>query len=450
MRVHDARVRTLQTGEERNGPVVYWMNRDQRMRDNWALLHAQDLAFEREEPLIVVFNLLPEYLNGGLRQLEFKRAALRELEQDLQEKHIGFDIVVGEADELSSRLTDVGPSVVVTDFSPLRNTERWIDELQESLDVPLYQVDAHNVVPCWVASDKQEYAARTIRPKLHGKREEFLTDFPEVREMPSDPGVSVDWDAVEALDADDSVKPVEWITPGEDAAHTRLQEFIGGLPGYAGTRNDPSVTELSDLSPYFHYGHLAPQRAIYEVINSDNPEEDVDEFVEEAFIRRELADNFCFYNDRYDSFGGFPDWAKESLDEHRDDERDYIYTREEWEHAETHDELWNAAQLEMIKWGKMHGYMRMYWAKKILEWTESPEEALDIAIYLNDKYELDGRDPNGYVGCAWSIGGVHDRAWQERPVYGKVRYMNRNGCERKFDVQAYIDRVHGVEQETLE
>ena len=162
--------------------------------------------------------------------------------------------------------------------------------------------------------------------------------------------------------------------------------------------------------------------------------------MEELIVRRELADNFCFYNPQYDSFAGFPTWAQKTLDEHRRDPREYLYTLAQFEQAQTHDDLWNAAQLEMVQTGKMHGYLRMYWAKKILEWTRSPEEALQIAIYLNDRYELDGRDPNGYTGIAWSLGGVHDRAWGERKVFGKIRYMSYNGCKSKFDVTAYIKK----------
>ena len=156
-------------------------------------------------------------------------------------------------------------------------------------------------------------------------------------------------------------------------------------------------------------------------------------------IRRELSDNFCEYEKNYDYFEGFHHWAQKSLNEHRNDEREYIYTDEQFEEADTHDPLWNAAQNQMKTTGKMHGYMRMYWAKKILEWSPSPEIALQVAINLNDKYELDGRDPNGYTGIAWSIGGIHDRAWFERPVYGKIRYMNYNGCKSKFNVFKYIE-----------
>jgi deoxyribodipyrimidine photo-lyase len=241
------------------------------------------------------------------------------------------------------------------------------------------------------------------------------------------------------LNTDESVAPVDWLTPGEKAANDTLQLFIvKKLPEYQEKRNDPTGNSVSDLSPYLHFGQISAQKIAMEIISKIPSDANTEAFLEELIVRRELSDNFCYYNKNYDSFDGFPDWAKKSLNEHRKDEREYIYTMDEFEKASTHEPLWNAAQTEMLRTGKMHGYMRMYWAKKILEWTPSPEEALKTAIYLNDKYELDGRDPNGYAGCAWSIGGVHDRAWGERPVFGKIRYMNANGAKRKFDTEAYI------------
>jgi deoxyribodipyrimidine photo-lyase len=197
----------------------------------------------------------------------------------------------------------------------------------------------------------------------------------------------------------------------------------------------------SNLSPYLHFGQISAQRVALEVSSSSVEESPQQQFLEELIVRRELSDNFCYYNRNYDSIDGFPSWARTSLDKHAKDRRPYIYSLERFEHAETHDELWNAAQMEMIRTGKMHGYLRMYWAKKILEWTRNAADALKIAIFLNDRYELDGRDPNGYAGCAWSIGGVHDRAWFERPVFGKIRYMSYNGCKSKFDVESYIAEV---------
>jgi deoxyribodipyrimidine photo-lyase len=193
-----------------------------------------------------------------------------------------------------------------------------------------------------------------------------------------------------------------------------------------------------------HFGHLAAQRVALKVLHHEAPLAAKEAFWEELLVRRELADNFCFYNPDYDNFQGFPAWAQKTLNDHRHDEREYLYTQKEFEKAQTHDELWNAAQLEMVATGKMHGYLRMYWGKKILEWSASPEEAQEIAIYLNDRYELDGRDPNGYTGIAWCLGGVHDRAWGERRVFGKIRYMSYRGCWGKFNIQAYIERIRSL------
>jgi deoxyribodipyrimidine photo-lyase len=209
-------------------------------------------------------------------------------------------------------------------------------------------------------------------------------------------------------------------------------------------RNDPAKDGQSNLSPYMHFGHISAQRIALDVSMSDINKESREAFLEELIVRRELSDNFCFYNAHYDNFDGFPEWGKKTLNAHRKDKREYLYNIKQFENAETHDDLWNAAQIQMLKTGKMHGYMRMYWAKKILEWTESPEKAMEIAIYLNDRYELDGRDPNGYTGIAWSIGGLHDRAWNERPVFGKIRYMSYNGCKTKFDVIKYIEYVKSL------
>jgi deoxyribodipyrimidine photo-lyase len=248
-----------------------------------------------------------------------------------------------------------------------------------------------------------------------------------------------------ALTADRSVSEVVWIRSGEREAHRALIKFIKHkLSLYQELRNDPAMDGQSNLCPYLHFGQLSAQRIALEVMKADAAKEVKDAFLEELIVRRELSDNFCFYNHDYDSFAGFPDWAKKTLDKHRKDLRAYIYSREQFENGETHDGLWNAAQMEMVKRGKMHGYMRMYWAKKILEWTPSPEIAIETAIYLNDKYELDGRDPNGYTGIAWSMGGVHDRAWNERNVFGKVRFMSYNGCKSKFDIKRYIERINSL------
>ena len=231
---------------------------------------------------------------------------------------------------------------------------------------------------------------------------------------------------------------LSWIKPGEKMAKKMLNSFISERFDKSGElRNNPNRNKISHLSPYIHFGQISAQQIALTVSKIEDCD-GKDSFLEQLIIRRELSENFCYYNNEYDSFNGFPDWAKKTLSEHKLDEREYIYTPRQFENAETHDDLWNAAQIEMTEKGKMHGYLRMYWAKKILEWSPDPETALQIAIDLNDKYELDGRDPNGYTGIAWSIGGVHDRPWFERPIFGKIRYMNYNGCKRKFNIDKYI------------
>jgi len=437
------RVRIFRKASERGDPVVYWMSRDQRVHDNWALIFAQEMALERKAPLIVVFCLLPEFLGATIRQYGFMLKGLKEVEEKLRERSIPFYVLTGQPGiEIPAFIKRCSAAELVTDFDPLRIKLNWKAEVAEKTDITFYEVDTHNIVPCWIASPKQEYAAYTIRPKIKRLLPEFLEEFPDVQKHRYDwkETPETDWDEIaRTLRVDLSVPEVDWVRPGENAALERLREFIKeGLERYPEDRNNPNKDAVSNLSPYLHFGHISSQSVALEVSRSSVSQESKDAFLEELIIRKELSDNFCFYNEHYDSFSGFPDWAKKTLDDHRRDAREYIYSQEELESSRTHDDLWNAAQMEMVKIGKMHGYMRMYWAKKILEWTETLEDALRIAIYLNDKYELDGRDPNGYVGIAWSIGGVHDRAWKERPVFGKVRYMSYNGCKSKFDVKGYI------------
>ncbi|WP_461209781.1 deoxyribodipyrimidine photo-lyase [Desulfocurvus sp. DL9XJH121] len=443
MKVHPGRVHALRplTGELSAGPVVCWLSRDQRARDNWALLHARDLA-ESERPLVAAFCLAPGFLGATLRQYDFLLRGLRETAARLARRGIPLALLTGDpVREIPTLCSALAASVLVTDFDPLRVKRGWLRGVCEAVRLPVHEVDAHNVVPVRAASDKQEYAARTIRPKIHRLLPEFLEDFPEL-EPPAVPAPALaepDWDAARAdLRVDESVAPVP-TPPGEDAARARLDGFLNGISGYAVRRNDPNAEAVSGLSPYLHFGHLAPQRAALEAGRTGRGE-DAAAFLEELVVRRELSDNYCFYNPYYDSLDGAPAWAVKTLDAHRDDPRPHLYTYARFEAARTHSALWNAAQGQLLATGTMHGYMRMYWAKKILEWSPSPEDALATAIALNDRYQLDGRDPNGYVGALWSVAGLHDRPWKERPVLGTVRYMNERGCRRKFDVDAYAAR----------
>lgn len=444
------RVRVLKDASEGPGPVVYWMSRDQRVSDNWALFFSQKLAFQRKSPLIVIFCLVPQFLGATIRHYGFMLKGLQEVEKDLNAKNVPFVLLKGAPEEGIPKFIirhQIGS--LITDFDPLRVKRGWKKAVINEITIPAYEVDAHNIIPCWAASPKQEFAAYTFRPKVRRFLSAFLDEFPTLKKHPyswKEKIEGVDWTALDKrLKVDRSVRQVEWIKPGEKAAKQILHEFIKQrLFEYDQKRNDPNQEVQSNLSPFLHFGQISAQRVALEVRKAKTSPKDRKAFLEELIVRRELSDNFCFYNTHYDDFQGFPDWAKKTLDEHRKDKREYLYSLEQFEAAQTHDGLWNAAQMEMHKTGKMHGYMRMYWAKKILEWTKTPEAAMKIALCLNDKYELDGRDPNGYTGTAWSIGGVHDRAWFPRPVFGKIRYMSFRGAQSKFDVKAYISKVNAI------
>lgn len=456
------RVRTLHQIEAAgiHGPVVYWMSRDQRVRDNWALVYSAELAKKHDQPLVVVFCLRKKFAHATERMADFMLTGLAEVERTLDAHGVQFYFLLGEpTHKIPHFLKEHSAGALVTDFSPLVYSRNWKHAIAKGIRIPFYEVDAHNIVPCWVASPKQEFGAYTLRPKLHRLLPEYVEAFPTFQQQKT--GLSptdekINWVRVRReMQLDVDVKKVDWLEPGEAAAHKALNGFIAHkLSSYDEDRNDPTVDGQSNLSPYIHFGQLSAQRVLLEVLQktqlslldvldktkngANGTRGSVSAFIEELVVRRELSDNFCFYNAHYATPKGFPAWATQTIAEHRHDDRPYVYTRKQLEQGETHDELWNAAQAEMVTRGKMHGYMRMYWAKKILEWTQNAEQAMEYSIYLNDKYSLDGRDPNGYAGIAWSIGGVHDRAWFERPLFGKIRYMSYGGAKSKFRIQEYI------------
>ena len=438
------RARLINNREEKPGAVLYWMSRDQRTKDNYSLLFSQQLALKNKTPLIVIFALADNFLNAGLRQYDFMLKGLNDVGAELIKYNIPFYFLHGEPSvSIPEFIKETGSGILVTDFDPLNIKEKWKEDVSAKISIPFFEVDSHNIVPCWLCSDKLEFAAYTIRPKINKLLPVFMEEYPELKIMSDS---NLPWDFIQKEiktfnQFDSTIPEVDWIVPGEREALKSLHIFLENkIDKYASLRNDPAKDYQSGLSPYLHFGQISSQRVALELEKKEYFSESKESFLDELIVRKELSDNFCFYNQNYDSFDGFPLWAKTSLNHHRNDRRDHEYSKEEFESGKTHEDLWNAAQLEMVKTGKMHGYMRMYWAKKILEWSKSPEEALKTALYLNDKYELDGRDPNGYAGCAWSIGGVHDRAWFDRKIFGKIRYMNRNGTKGKFDINAYIEK----------
>jgi len=442
------RIFSLNTIPEVPGCVIYWMQRDQRVIDNWALLYAQERALALHQPLVVVFCLVPGFLGATSRQYGFLMRGLTIVAEKLAKFNIPFYLLQGSPQEVLPRfIFENEAGLLVTDFNPLRIPMDWKKKIAEKLPVPFHEVDAHNIIPSRFISNKAEYAAYTLRKKVDQLLPGFLVEFPALLNHPYLPdgraAPGIDWTGIRSsMKVDQDVPEVDWLHPGETNATAALENFTGQrLNNYNSERNIPYSKGQSDLSPYLHFGQLSAQRVALEVKKSIGDPASKTAFLEELVVRRELADNFCLHNAHYDEFKGFQPWAKQTLNRHRDDVREYLYTVGQFEGSLTHDDLWNAAQREMVTTGKMHGFMRMYWAKKILEWTRSPEEAMAIAIYLNDKYGLDGRDPNGYTGIAWAIGGTHDRPWSERKIFGMIRYMNYAGCKRKFNLSRYIQGV---------
>ena len=449
---HEARIRPQNARPSRQGKyVLYWMQQAQRAECNHALEHAIEQANARHLPAVVGF-ALTAFPEANRRHYQFMLEGLRETQQRLAARGIGFCLRHGPPEEVIPELAK-SAALLVGDVGYLRVQRAWRDAVAQRVACPFALVETDVVVPVAEISDHAEFAARTIRPKIHKKLAEFLKPLtPLAVAIPSVDLVkrSLSPDSPTALcrrlGVDESVLPSDRLAGGATAAHMLLDRFIGRrLKDYAEENSDPVLDACSGLSPYLHFGQISPLEIALRAQASDAPRAAGDAFLEQLIVRRELSMNACWFNPAYDRYDSLPAWALATLDKHRSDQREFLYTLAQWEAGATHDPCWNAAQAEMIRSGRMHNYMRMYWGKKILEWSRTPEEAFDTALRLNNKYELDGRDPNGFVGVAWCFG-RHDRPWTERPVFGTVRYMNANGLRRKFDIQAYIDRWLGSNQ----
>jgi deoxyribodipyrimidine photo-lyase len=411
------------------------MQQSQRSRCNHALEYAIDRGNELHKPLIVVFGLMDDYPEANERHYAFMIDGLLDASSQLARRGIKFILKRGQPQDVAVQFSRQA-AMLVCDRGYLRHQRRWRDHLADHARCRVVQVESDVVVPIEVVSDKAEFAARTIRPKIHEHLKGYLTPLISRRVKYGSLSLKLAGDtiALDKLKVDRSVKRVGRFKGGESQARRLLDEFVRAkLESYEGSRNEPAAGATSHLSPYLHFGQISPLEIALAAGESDA-------YVEELIVRRELSMNFVQFQPKYDSFDGLPQWARRTLDKHRTDERPILYSLDQLERAETHDRWWNAAQLEMVRTGFMHNTMRMYWGKKILEWMKSPEEAYEAAIYLNDRYELDGRDANSYAGVGW-IFGLHDRPWMERPIFGQVRYMNAAGLERKFDMEAYARRV---------
>jgi deoxyribodipyrimidine photo-lyase len=447
--IQEERIRNLNKAPVQKGRyVLYWMQQSQREATNHALEYAIDRANEQGVPVVAYFGLTSAFPEANLRHYHFMLQGLETVRQRLADRGIRLVLKETAPPEGAVRLA-AGATMVVTDRGYLGVQREWRREADRRMPCRFVQVESDVVVPVETAYPKEAYSAGVLRPKLTAHLERFLV--PLERRRVQHPSLSLTLrgfppldplDLIGRLKVDKAVPPVGWLTGGEAAAQERLTVFIDSrLDQVPALRNDPSANCLSDLGPYLHFGQISPLAVALAIRATGSPGMDV--FLEEVIVRRELAMNYAFYNPDYDRYEGLPQWARNTLADHRDDPRDPCYSSGDLESANTEDLYWNAAQQELLVRGKIHGYMRMYWGKKILEWSASPEEAFATALSLNNRYSLDGRDPNGFAGVAWCFG-KHDRAWKERPVFGKVRYMNSRGLERKFNMAGYLERVAGM------
>jgi deoxyribodipyrimidine photo-lyase len=451
--IQDERVQDLNDAEPGDGRyVLYWMQQSQRAELNHALEYAIHRANELDLPLLVAFGLMDDYPEASARHYHFMLQGLDDVEKALDERDIPFVLQRGNPAAVALGLAD-DAALLVCDRGYLRHQRQWRDTVASKAPCPVVQVESDVVVPVELVSDKKEFAARTIRPKITRHLDRFLVGLRATTTLKNTTRPKVTGEDLSDVDAllgrlkvDTSVPPVPLFTGGTTAATKVLAAFLAdSFDTYAQNRNQPQTSDVSHMSKYLHYGQISPVHIALEA-KKKHGGTNQDDFLEELIIRRELPMNYVYYEKDYDKYSALPDFARTTLKEHADDERDPTYTRGELEKAETHDEYWNAAMRELVHTGYMHNYMRMYWGKKILEWSASPEAAYRTTLHLNNKYFLDGRDANSYANVAW-VFGQHDRGWTERPVFGKIRYMSAGGLERKADPAAYIAKVDALVDE---
>ena len=454
--IHPSRIQPLNARSIQDGRyVLYWMQASQRVECNHALEAAIGAANERNLPVVVGFGLTEKFPEANLRHYAFMLEGIEEVRKGLDRRGIRF-VLMRRSPELAATELAQEAALVVADRGYLRIQRQWRNHVAKNAPCAVVQVESDAVVPVETASPKEEYTAGTLRPKLQRILKGYLVPLKE-RPVRKD-SLSLRLDAepegdfttlLKKMKIDRTVPPVKAFRGGTARANALLEEFIAKkIRHYDDLRSDPGLDYSSHLSPYLHFGQISPLAVALRIAAQKSiPAAAREAFLEELIVRRELSMNFVYYNERYDGYECLPDWARMTLAEHAKDRREALYSPEQWERAGTHDPYWNAAQKEMVLTGRMHNYMRMYWGKKILEWSRTPEEGFRTALALNNRYELDGRDPNGFAGVAWCFG-KHDRAWPERKVFGKIRYMNEAGLRRKFDMDAYLKKTAALEQKS--
>lgn len=449
--IQKERIESLNNKKIREGKyVLYWMQAAQRSEYNHALEYAIRKANELQVPVLVFFGITDNFPQANLRHYYFMLEGLKVTQKALEARGIKLVVRIQTPEEGVVELAK-DAALVVVDSGQLRIQRQWRQNAAGKVDCPFCEVETNLIVPVEEASEKENFSAGTLRPRITKQLDKYLvplkhTNPPKKSLVLKIKSIEIDdLDSIlSKLNIDTSVGKLYILHGGTDEAKRLLSDFIKNkLDKFETLRNNPCEDYSSNMSPYLHFGQISPLYIALEVMKTNSPGKDA--FLEELIVRRELSHNFVYYNNKYDTFACLPDWAKRTLNVHRTDKREYVYYKEQFENAQTHDPYWNAAQKEMVITGKMHGYIRMYWGKKILEWSRNPQTGFKIALELNNKYELDGRDANAFAGVAWCFG-KHDRAWGERKVFGKIRYMNAAGLKRKFNPDAYVEKINALEK----
>ncbi|MCS7118099.1 MAG: deoxyribodipyrimidine photo-lyase [Thaumarchaeota archaeon] len=440
------RLHVLRADQEANRGefVTYVVYASHRSVHNYALEYAIHAANALGKPAIVVFPLIERKPHPNLRRFRFMLEGLLKLRGSLEGR--GIKLVVRKNFDFLPLIRE--SCLVVLDRPYLAHQRRYIDEIVKGSESRVVMVEGDVTVPVEVVSPRPEPYARTIRPKVLRKLDVFLEDVPAL--APKTPSLDLDvtsWDEdtvegyVRGIEVDHTVDAVDRLVGGEDEALRRLRTFVGErLPFYSERRSDPGAVATSELSPYLRWGMISPVQVLREVLKHYALNDvNVQTLINELVVWRELARNAAVYNPDFGKFEGLPLWARSTLEDHAGDRREHIYSLRELERAQTHDRYWNAAQRELLSTGKVHNYMRMYWCKKLIEWTETPQRAFEYAVYLNDRYGLDGLDPNSYLGISWCFG-AFDRPFFESKIYGKVRRMTEESLKRKSGIQLYLSR----------
>ena len=447
--IEPERIVELNEAPERPGDyVLYWMQQSQRAQFNPALEMAVAQANRLALPVVVGFGLTDGYPEANARHYTFMLEGLAETAEAIDARGLRFVIRRGGPDDVAIALAQRA-ALVVCDRGYLRPQRAWRTRVAAEAGRRLVQVEGDVVVPVGAASAKHEIAARTLRPKLARRRDEFLTPLAKerVRVRADSLDVRSDLDLgdipalVRALRIDHGVAAVTSLRGGYREARRHLRGFVTRhLERYVMDRAHPGHPHVSTMSPYLHFGQISPVEIALAVRDASADATNRDTYLEELVVRRELSMNFVNTTRNYDRYDCLPDWARRTLDAHRRDVRPHLYEEDELARAATHDPYWNAAMGELLVTGFMHNYMRMYWGKKVLEWSASPEVGYAALLNLNNRYFLDGRDANSYANVGW-VFGLHDRPWPERSIFGNVRYMNAAGLERKTDIREYVARI---------